>query len=76
MERTERVIKRAHLASYAALTALCLLCGGGQALAKENPQTGMAEVNAQDSTTRRRVKGQQSSSSTAGWLTAVSGTTR
>jgi len=45
MERTNRVMKRAHLAKWLALTALTLLYGGGQALAKENPQTGMAEVN-------------------------------
>ena len=39
MKRTERVTKRANLAGWA-LTALSLLCGGIQALAKENAQTG------------------------------------
>jgi pimeloyl-ACP methyl ester carboxylesterase len=38
-------MKRAYLAKWLAITALSLLYGGGQALAKENPQTGMAEVN-------------------------------
>ena len=44
MKRTERVTKLANLAGWA-LTALSLLCGGTQALAKENAQTGVAEVN-------------------------------
>jgi len=44
MKRTERVTKLAALAGWA-LTALSLLCGGTQALAKENAQTGVAEVN-------------------------------
>jgi 3-oxoadipate enol-lactonase len=44
MKRTERVTKRAKFAGWA-LTALSLLCGGTQALAKENAQTGVAEVN-------------------------------
>src|ERR1043166_536886 len=44
MTRTERVTKVAALAGWA-LTALSLLCGGTQALAKENAQTGVAEVN-------------------------------
>lgn len=44
MKRTERVTKRANLAGWA-LTALSLLCGGTQALAKENAQTGVAQVN-------------------------------
>src|SRR4029434_9049353 len=44
MKRTERVTKRAKFAGWA-LTALSLLCGGIQALAKENAQTGVAEVN-------------------------------
>src|SRR4030095_9551125 len=44
MKRTERVTKRARLACWA-LTALSLLCGGVQAMVKENSQTGVAEVN-------------------------------
>src|SRR4030095_5791609 len=44
MKRTERVTKRAKFAGWA-LIALSLLCGGTQALAKENAQTGVAEVN-------------------------------
>ncbi len=44
MKRTERITKRANLVSWA-LIALCLFCGGIQALAKGNVQTGMAEVN-------------------------------
>src|ERR1044072_1175155 len=44
MKRTERVTKRANVAGWA-LTALILLCGGIQALGKENAQTGVAEVN-------------------------------
>jgi len=44
MKRTERVTKRAKCAGWV-LTALSLLCGGIQASAKENAQTGVAEVN-------------------------------
>ena len=44
MKRTERVTKRARLACWA-LTALSLLCGGVQAMVKENSQRGVAEVN-------------------------------
>lgn len=44
MKRTQRVTKRANLAGWA-LTALSLLCGGIQASANENAQTGIAEVN-------------------------------
>jgi len=44
MKLTARVTKRAYLAGWT-LTALSLLCGSIQALAKENAQTGVAEVN-------------------------------
>lgn len=44
MKRIEQITKRAKLAGWA-LIALSLLCGGIQALTKENAQTGVAEVN-------------------------------
>ena len=44
MKRTARVTKLANLAGWV-FTALSLLCGGIQGLAKENAQTGVAEVN-------------------------------
>jgi 3-oxoadipate enol-lactonase len=42
--RTEALIRSANLAGWA-LTALSLMCGCTQALAEDNAQTGVAEVN-------------------------------
>jgi 3-oxoadipate enol-lactonase len=42
--KAERITKLANLAGWA-LTALSLMCGGTQAAAKENAQTGVAEVH-------------------------------
>ena len=73
--KAERITKLANLAGWA-LTALSLMCGGTQAVAKENAQTGVAEVNGTKLYYETAGEGRPSSSCTAGWWTAACGTTR